>query len=257
MALALLAGCSSPAPGAGPAAASEAVPAAFAWSGCAGGSALLRMPTPLLPQGGPSGWARDGSPTSDIQVVALRCERVSWGAFERGPVGLVLERRSDVAPPAGCMAETDRAYGLQSLWSSDPDVAAFARDAYGMPAVAGDVPGPSTSATGQEEWSWSVPGQPASTLRLADSGGQPTLTGTSSGRYFWAAGDAVGALDLRMDRTVEAFPLAASGVLQPPMLYAEASPVPDYVSPNGAHLRGAEVAGDLHRYGDPGCEHPL
>jgi hypothetical protein len=71
---------------------------------------------------------------------------------------------------------------------------------------------------------------------------------------FWADGDGVGALDLRYNQTVDALDApVATGTLEAPMLYAAASPVPQFASARAGRLAGLEAHGEIHRFGDASC----
>jgi hypothetical protein len=251
---AALAGCSGAAP-AGPAAQPPAGDGdALALTDCVGFTLDVLLPGPAARGERPPGWAPPRTPSTHVAVDGLRCQRVSLGPLERGPVHLVLESHTNAQPPAACLdglpGAARRAVLATALADDDGLVAALR--ARGVPAsfaevsedgVGGDAPAQAHS------WSWrngTAAASDASSVTVpGDAATQPE---DGLQRLFWTAGGGLGRLDLSVTRLGAIGPRVGTGSFQPPMLLGGVSAAgPAAWSPQ------EDVAGAFVRYLDPSC----
>jgi len=75
------------------------------------------------------------------------------------------------AEPAACHEGATTRAALESIWFSDPEVAAYAHEAYGMPAHVAEFTAALTSTpAGARDWSWTwtPPGGAPSSVAIHD-----------------------------------------------------------------------------------------
>jgi hypothetical protein len=197
----------------------------------------------------PDGWpAAAGRAYTSVLVWALRCQRVSIGPFERGPVHLAFDAHDNARAPASCGGAPDQvALVLGTFWTDDADLAAYLRDAYAVPAFVSPVREASTDLAGARwtEWSWGPDGAPSS-LGLSWAT-QPASDTPGHLQAFWPAGAGVGRLDLDWSATAPNMPQPVRGAMRPPMLAADFAGI-------GSWYDGYEASGTLARFRDPGCK---
>jgi hypothetical protein len=228
LALLALAGCigpdAAPAPAA-PAQTASPIPSELHLSKCEGWqSGSLPFPRSVGPGQGPPEWAPTDPalPTSSVLMVGYRCERISLGPFERGPLHLVLDVHDHADIPQACRDGSPTgavAFVLSSLWVDDAEVAAVLNQTHGMPARLAEVQATQAGATAVRTWTWGPKGQPPSTLTFADGGDrQPTVP--SNLLLLWQRGAGIGGLALFAQREATRVEPPAYGTLQPPMVLA-------------------------------------
>lgn len=235
------------------------------WSGCRGfrtsigdAKAMYDLNPP------PQGWEEDDNPVTDFDLRFYECDRVSWGSFERGPVQMILELGTNFLPPDACAGENATLLReVTSWWFNDAEVAQFARDVYGVNSYAAEI-SVDLSSTGQatdQTWRWGLPGQAQSEVRFADVDlpSQPT---THTTRVLWFVNNTVRAMDFAQEWVVPPASMHGSafrpavGRLEPPMVYAAAGYMNDFIG-RSERYEGMEIAADFYRFGDLFCEQPL
>lgn len=233
----------------------------LSWNGCVGASVGLAGLSRHYPSSAPQGWEPDAASGASLRVLVLRCERVAWDGFERGPVFMLQEWRDDFRAPRSCWAgDHDVRYLLESIWFSDEGLARHAAG-LGLPAHAARfaVQRATMASVPVDEWSWDVGGGATATVALPAPGdGGADFTGLRQPRLFWADGDGVSSLDVRYNVTTAdpGLPLAW-GSLPAPMLHGRAGPSPAFAAASAARLFAVDGVADLHRYRDRACEQPL
>lgn len=166
----------------------------------------------------PPGWQELEVPMATIAMELMACHRISWGAFERGPVHIIFDFTEEGRPPAQCLAgDFDRYQILRNLIVDDPEVAAWLARSYGLPAIFSPI-SLSNSSDLPTRWSW---GEPESLLEHIN----PSLSdGTDSvftHRFFWFNETELSYIDMT-ERGFEIDPTSpiASGALRQPMQFA-------------------------------------
>lgn len=247
----LLSGCLAPAnhgAQAAPAAAA-AGDGALVLTDCSALQAFTHYPGHGAPGARPTDWpeAPAGRSTTEVGVRALRCQRVSLGPFERGPVRLALDWDNNAQAPAACGGEAgSTANVLATLWTDNGELAAFLRDRFAAPAF--ESPAEESAmdlgAGHWTRWSWGPDSGRAWLAVLTDSVGGPAHDGF---RAYWPAGDAVGRIDLNWTATGSTLPRPAQGSMPPPMLAGDFTGLGDW-------LDGFEASGRLTLFRDAGCK---
>lgn len=181
--------------------------------------------------GGPAGevpenWA--ATLPAAIQLIQFdECQRVSWGAFERGPIRLIFELSEDFTAPGTCEeGDWERAHILRTLWIDDPEVGAWLASTYGLPVRIGliDIEKTEAPAGTVESWSWAEPSGVPSEIHFQ----YPPISGDTQLSYrhrlFWFNGPAANYLDFAESflNDDNASP-GAAGVLQAPTFYTSST----------------------------------
>lgn len=256
IALALLAGCTGHSASLPPAAPATSVNH-IELSGCDGLVIALAGPAALYPGSVPPGW-ESGEAVTTVHVEAERCQRLSWGPFERGPIDILQEWHEGFAAPGTCSdpSRYDLDLMLQSIWFSDPEVAAYARDAHGMPALAATFgrAEQDLGAVRRWTWSWSVPGHPESRVEF-DEGPETNRTTEVVQRVFWPDGGGVGFLDESVSYEGKDLSRLAAGTLQAPLLHGRAMPEPGFAAPATREAH-ASASATIARFRDTACLEP-
>lgn len=220
----LVAGCNSPSP--------EPLPSSLAahikmqdvlLSDCTGGGTRIDVPEGMLTTPVPPGWeGKNGLPTT-VTLIALFCDHVSLGDFERGPIRLVLESHEKFNAPDNCR-EGDYTYLniLTRIVVDDPEIAAAIQDELTIPTSTGNFTWAEdgTSALKTVRVGWRVDGSPESWFQV---GRVENAIQDSRGtyRYVWAAGENLGLVDMKLDaRQTQFEPTAALASFSSPMLIA-------------------------------------
>ncbi len=71
-------------------------------NGCQGGLILVRFLDALMDDPAPSPWSGENGAIFYYDFHFYECERVGWGAIERGPVAFILEAEGVAGYPAPC-----------------------------------------------------------------------------------------------------------------------------------------------------------
>lgn len=196
----------------------------------------------------PAGWpaAPDTRPTTSVVVQALRCQRISVGPLERGPVHLAFDAHNNARGPARCGAPDGLAPVVGTVWTDDAGLAAYLRDAYAVPAFVSPIEEASTElgAGRWSEWSWG-PADARSSLGVLSDSLQQGLHGSL--QAFWPAGQGVGRLDLDWSASVSTNPRPVQGAMRPPMLAGDFTGL-------GYWYDGYEASGTLALFRDSGCQ---
>lgn len=240
-----------------------AIPAEIAWNECHGIGATMSYYGNVInvDQGKtPPGWEPDATEDNRYYFMVNRCERVSIGSFERGPIHFLLEAHGGVEPPPACLEFDDEPNDVKvllGLWVDDQELAAFLRDTYGMPAQVGtmqlDVTPQGDAETHQ--WTWELEGSEASTLVGIHPGGMEGAS-TYLDRLVWNNGVGVTMLDFHEDSVLpyQPFP-TAQGILAPPMAYGEGTARP--FAGLASVWKESDHYGPIARFGDFECENLL
>jgi hypothetical protein len=205
----------------------------------------------------PPGWERQSDrPTNGVGMDVWKCQRVSWGTYERGPVTMLFESHTNADSPSKCrITATGSESILTSWWISDADLAILAQTLYHAPAVFASVNFTSTTVGSvvQHAVAWGLPGQGISHFEVLE--GQSYSSGTSPLlRYFWFDGQVVHLMDQTI---VQSLPQSAgelvTGKMYPPMMMAKISQ--DYVS-QGEWYQDAHMDADFASFKDLQCSEP-
>lgn len=138
------------------------------WTGCEAWGAGHDWPGGAQHAEHPPGWDPPHDGATYIQLSGWNCKRIHWGAFERGPVSVIMEKHNRLTVPESCYpelstVETSLAFRvLNSIWFNDTEIARFAKEAYGMPAYYSEIT-ESQEATPlgpMRTMSWGLPGAP-------------------------------------------------------------------------------------------------
>jgi hypothetical protein len=236
----------------------------FEWTACEGLGIGVDMATPLFDAPRPTGWSASTDTNAALGVLGydiLRCERVSWGVFERGPIYIMREDHNDFEPAGDC-GEGDFTQGLvlSAIWFSDAEIAQYAHDRFGMPAQTAVIEIAITPApAGQQvRATWSLPGGQVSEANFYDDQ-QFDSTFNPNWRVFWGAGPGVGYLDLSMTyHTPQESPGVAYGTLASPMLYGMSMPDPTFVTFGQTDsIHQGTASGEISMFSDSECTKPL
>ncbi len=227
--------------------------------GCSGFSLDAAWPARHPRAHVPDGWDAQSGP-STIRLEGWACERLSWGAFERGPVRLVFEMHDQQVTPEPCRHadRTTNFHVLQSLWIDDAGMAAWLQG-QGIPArfAAIDFQEPD-AGPGVLRWSWGDAAGDIADVRL------PTwddyVLGTpQTRRLFWDDGARLTAMDVVSSRSPPGAGsgpdavigrVAAVGLFAPPMLLGDL-PAPQAMP--ATPFQDGQWAGTLIHYGDLQC----
>lgn len=203
----------------------------------------------------PPGW--EPSPTQDDRYFfqVNRCERVSIGGFERGPVSFLLETHTAVSPPPACEefnAGFEDMKVLLGLWVDDPELATFLAQTYSLPVEFAEFSiEVSAQADGQEhKWTWKADGEESSLTAYRPGGDEGPSTYLN--RFVWHNGTGVSFMDLKGVDVITAAPSPAAGVLAPPMKYAQGTSRP-YAGIASVWNQG-DHDGPIFRFGDMECK---
>ncbi len=227
--------------------------------GFGGAHSFLGDTNPARP---PPGWEQD-VPTeglgSDLIFEIMACDRVSWGPFER-PLTILLETHSNTEPPEACKegSPSNVLYGLVRMWISDPEVASWANETYGMPTLVLDSSESldSVGPADAQAWTWSANGLPPSraefrtTAALGNSSAQiPQRIAWISGGHLWL-GDIIREPTQHLGGQPDAYPIE----LHEPMLLATVSPAPPIV--RGDYVFSTPMTYTFQEFGDYQCKSP-
>ena len=200
--------------------------------------------------------------TSHYSLQLNRCERVSIGPFERGPVTFLVEGHDQADFPADCITSDGHLNGvsvLAAVWVDDEAIADWLSDRYGVPThVASFQPINETTAGVRDiGWRWSVEGQAESVLHFPlVSEEHPRIQPTY--RWLFHNGTSVTAMDWSDDyHPFTDFSLGVHmyGTLESPTVYARMGVTP-FVGRGDAAEDGA-FSVDFKRFGDLECKEPL
>lgn len=239
-----------------------AYPHQISWNECVGmGSSLAYYGNAFDIDGGqrPPGWEPDSQEDQRYHFSINRCERVSVGPYERGPVHFLYEAHGGIEPPQTCAefgGQPDDVKVLLGLWVDDPEVAAYLRATYAMPVVDATMHLEVSDQSGQEihTWSWSS-GPDVSTMVGMHVEGDPG-TPDYVDRLVWHNGTAVTMLDLRSDKSLSYnSPPVIGGILAPPMAYGQGISRP--YSGLASVWPTSDYSGPIMSFGDLVCEQPL
>lgn len=244
----------------------DPMPVQFNLNGCTGMVARFGWPGETGPGEAPNGWDYTfmGRPGigSDSTMMALHCERGSWGHFER-PMTTFVEYHSRAVIPEECQKGSEASYVLHQWWTADWQLAAFLRDQYRMPVVLAGL-----------EVSWrndTMPTTQTWTLTPVD-GQQSTVTSHSTGigqfqvgfheRLAFENGQGISYIQFNAtSATMEGDQPLASGPLQlvtgslhSPTLYSTKA---EAYQSQGARLTTSDWNGDIKQFRDLQCTSPM
>lgn len=222
------------------------------WTECLGMNTGKDYPYGTEQPPAPPGWEPRGVYVASYTVyVAVECERVSIGPFERGPVHFFFESHTAYSPPEQCMAQPGPfvATVLHTLWVDDEEIAAYLAQYGDMPVGVMEATLQADDSMGvtQHAWQWSVNGS-TSQLTLPDDGAR-TANGQRDIRFLWHNGTAAGELRVSFDIDGPLFTERwGHGEFHEPFLMASDDP---YVQPI-MHLEG-DLSGAIKLYDDISC----
>ena len=222
----LLAGCATPPAAEIP---EQATPEKrWNWTDCFGFDGVTYYPFETGPGDAPPGWEfnlQSGRIASDVSLFAFKCDRISMGDFERGPISMIWETHSKFTPPEACEKGQ---WALMSVVSlvivNDQEVAAYLLER-GVPAVVSDILVEQTTAASLQRqiWSWDLPGG-RSTIEAATAGPHSdTLPFVH--RWVWWDNQKLTMADFEMADSVARAPIPLlTGSLSDDMLYSRDAP---------------------------------
>src|SRR5687768_6705507 len=138
----------------------------FEGTNCVGSGVRASAPIGTFAATLPPGWeASPDQVTSNLNTILYRCERLSWGGFER-PAYLLWEGHlGDFVPPEACNEDGTVQYILANQGFDHPGLVAQTRG-LGMPSFGAgfNLSLDETPAATAWRWSWTAEGQPESSL---------------------------------------------------------------------------------------------
>lgn len=232
-------------------------PRTVAFNECHGLGTAHLFPGDTSPGQPPANWSQHQGFGSDIHLAIYECDRISWGPFERGPISMVWETHTNVRPPERCdEGARDQFSVLHALWMNDELVLQYVNSTYGLPTRFAQFANNDTrtSQTQHVDWTWQVPGYPASRLQYDQALVTPGRARAIE-RMAWIQNSTVWTLDLDQQRTLtNGQTVLTPGTLQPPTLYSESGET-QYLGRGAASL-DAELSATLKKFGDLECKLP-
>jgi len=212
------------------------------------------FPLDSSPGSPPGNWSSQTGPKSRIYMLFLKCERISWGNFERGPISIIFEAHTNLEYPEKCAAGTaDLLAAMHAVWTDDSQVAAYLNETYGLVVRFAQVRNNDTRTDLMQhvDWQWSVGGQPESVISFDQAIITPSPAHDDL-RFAWFHGSSVWIMDLSEDFTLSSGQTVLTpGTLRPPTLYSD-SGQEVYVGMGEASL-SAQSSATLRKYGDAEC----
>lgn len=225
------------------------------WTACRGVGGLLDGPF----EGNlPPGWQATEQPEDTIAFSVQKCDRASWGPYERGPIYTLFEFHQNFVDPAKCHEGSDvkQRMILESIWFSDPELVAWAKG-FGMTAYQGTFQSNYTALPENGtalSFSWNATNRPRSDIEYAtDSLRNPV---SEVNRIYWFNGEGISYWDLRQDYQGDSIGKASKGTMQAPMLWGRAMPRPEFVSYHTGIGDDESMSAHLARFHDVQCEVP-
>jgi len=240
------------------------VPNHIEWTGCTGSDVILDGANAVWKGNTPPGWGQN--PTSPLQGMvsaAWKCDRISWGSFERGPIYMMQEWQTNFDDPVSCQQNGtyQNRWVMESIWFSDPDVAAYAHQVYGLTTYAANftfqqtptVPGGPTDTWA---WTWTPKEGSESTFTLHYD--EPPLSqGKTIDRIFWYNGQGISYMDLTSNYKKGAAYDPAQGNFPAPMMWGQYGPTSQFVEAQAFAEIDGSLSASIARFGDMGCTKPL
>ncbi|MEA3143757.1 MAG: hypothetical protein QOG31_1081 [Thermoplasmata archaeon] len=225
---------------------------------CVGQFTDFTFPGDTNPGQHPPGWNRETErPTSGIIMESWKCQRVSWGPFERGPVSMLFESHTNGFSPPKCQIKaTGTEAILTSWWISDADLAAYAQTMYHAPALFGtfDFTASNVGPIIQHKISWGLPGKPASSFDVVEGQDYRPADPSPLLRVFWFDNSTVHLMDQYAINSLPNSPGdLVTGKMYPPMLMAKTTE--NYVS-EGEWYRDSRLSADFASFKDLQCNEP-
>ncbi len=230
-----------------------------AFTNCRGMDSAFSFPGDTGPGKAPGDWDQQTHAGSDVDLELYRCERVSWGPFERGPIQMVFETHNKFEIPPGCDEKPRNIMlALVALWIDDAELAAYVNQTYGAAthfAAIQSAGGPGAAGQYHAEWSFASGGLAASTIQANDA---EVLPGSSPiiERMVWSAGPKLFILNLEEQGT-NSFgnTVVTPGEMRPPTLYSEAGVGEQYAG-RGSAYNSVTLSATIDKYGDFACTKP-
>jgi hypothetical protein len=225
-------------------------------TGCEGLGVLNDPPEALLKGSVPPGWSVP-SPITNYRVEEWKCDRISWGPFERGPIYIMQETTADFTDPDACHPEPrwDRQI-LESIWFSDAALVDYARTNFSMPASYAEFTSAQmgTPAVTEFQVAWTPPGKEKSTITIDATTNRIDNAGDFLHRLYWWNGEGISYVDYHeLMKFSEADSGASYGMFMEPLLWGKYMPRPEYVSRASAHQYEASLTSTFGRFKDAQC----
>lgn len=226
-------------------------------SGCTGLFSVVRYPWSLGPASPPPNWTGDSDLGQEVSQLALDCQRVSWGSFER-PTRMVWEVHTNAPAPASCAEGSYSRYLIITrIFLEDMELADFLNETYGLPVHSATVWRNETLEQGQRHdvWTWTPLGyQPSWMENWRLNRSDFDTSDTYNDRYAWDNGSGISFMDEHSERKWGANTVLTPGEMNPPMLNAA----------HGAPYSGVGTLWDdvhteftIRKFGDYACTEPL
>lgn len=188
---------------------------------------LSNTPGQVLPGEAPEGWEPDDptSPLASIAAGGYRCEKLSLGPLERGPIRIVTDLHSNMDIPEECdevFNINSVTYILHTIFVDDPELQSYLNRTYKMPAVLAEISeSPQTIGTATyHAVEWTGENGLTSQLSILDDGQQSPYPDEYT-VYFWPTPNG-GLGRLKMLEHISRFgEYETLGHFEPPMVLAE------------------------------------
>lgn len=219
----------------------------------------MDYPFPLAETAVPAGW-EPRQDVTNVDLGVLRCQRISTGPFERGPISLALNYHNAAEFPDQCQqGDFGVLRVLHGLWVNDTEVAAWLHQAYGMPAFSAVFSYTENVVLGDTTKTWQITPDGAATSEIVmDDPEQENLgSALSVTRLFWP--NAIGGVsyyNFADDHTIDNVASPARGRLASPFLN-NIFGVEDFVSARAAIYRDVGISGPIVQFKDTQCAEPL
>lgn len=235
---------------------SDALPVELLWTNCQGIYTWFVWPLETNPATAFDGWEATPREATEVRMMAVECERVSWGDFVRGPIRFVFDYHNDLMPPPTCTVSTHHAWILNAVWTDDAEVADQLARVEGMPVQVSpiEVTVQGTAAVHIAAASWA-----SSTLSVQQEpmDQEPAIMGLPL-RLFWknplGGVSAVYFVTDLVDGPAYPSERLATGTIAAPMIMSNLAGG-QYAGP-GFMFYGGNFGGDLNRYEDLRCGQP-
>lgn len=152
---------------------------------CHGFDTGFDAPYNMIPSHVPQGW-QTYNDTTDLQLEAFQCNRVSIGSFERGPIYYAMEWHNNAIAPQNCQPGAyTRMRVLVGLWISDQEVASYLNATMGMPSQYAQFESQNQTGTGVTDWTFGPPGMTPSEFKVQDLPQQNSGIAGDQYRLVW------------------------------------------------------------------------
>jgi hypothetical protein len=228
------------------------------WDMCTGLFSALSYPRGTGPASPPPNWTGNPDLGQDVSQLALDCQRVGWGPFER-PARMVWEVHNNAPAPTACaQGNYSRFFIVTRVFLDDPELAAFLSTTYGLPIHLSTIWHNVTTENNQQHdvWTWIPTGYQASWMdNWRFNSSEFDTNDVYRNRYAWDHGSGIALMDENTRREWGANSIVTPGQMNPPMLNANTNGLP--YAGRGTLWDNLEGEFTFKKFGDYACEKPL